>query len=80
MFDYTVCNQADAELFYKQCAAIEKNIPNLNKNDIIEDVDGTLAQRYDHEKGTILVKNDVQTDALYVTSHFDLLPYFEKAD
>ena len=76
MFDYNVCNQADQELFYKQCAAIEKNIPNLQKHEVLEDVDGTLFQRYSHERGVILVKNDIQVDALYVTSDFDLLPYF----
>ncbi|MBQ5865606.1 MAG: hypothetical protein IIW56_02870 [Oscillospiraceae bacterium] len=76
MFDYTVCTQADVELFHKQCAAIEKNIPNLKKHDLLEDVDGTLSQRYDHDRGQIVVKNDVQVDALYVTADFDLLPYF----
>ena len=76
MFDYTVCTQADVALFRKQCAAIEKNIPNLEKQDLLEDVDGTLSQRYDHPKGSIVVKNDMQVDALYVTADFDLLPYF----
>jgi len=76
MFDYTVCTQADVELFYKQCAAIEKNIPNLEKQELLEDVDGTLSQRYAHTKGSIVVKNDLQVDALYVTADFDLLPYF----
>lgn len=76
MFDYTVCTQADAELFRKQCAAIEKNIPNLEKQKMLEDVDGTLSQRYEHPKGCIVVKNDMQVDALYVTADFDLLPYF----
>ena len=76
MFDYTVCTQADVELFRKQCAAIEKNIPNLKKHELLVDVDGTLAQRYDHSIGTIMVKNDMQVDALYVTADFDLLPFF----
>lgn len=76
MFDYTVCTQADAELFHKQCAAIEKNIPNLEKQKMLEDVDGTLSQRYNHPRGSIVVKNDMQVDALYVTADFDLLPYF----
>lgn len=76
MFDYTVCTQADVELFYKQCAAIEKNIPSLKKYKLLEDVDGTLVQRYDHARGQIMVKNDVQVDALHVTADFDLLPYF----
>lgn len=76
MFDYNICTVADRELFYKQCKAIEKNIPNLTKDEILEDVDGTLTQIYSHSNGKITVKNDEPVGALYVRSDFDLLPYF----
>ena len=76
LFEYNVCNQADEELFYKQCAAIEKAISFLKKEPLLEDVDGTLVQKYVAPSGKITVRNDVQTDALYVLSEFDLLPYF----
>jgi len=50
-----------------------------NKKDIfLEDVDGTLVQKYTHSKGTVVVKNDLQVDALYISASFDLLPYFRK--
>lgn len=78
MFEYTVCNQADTELFYKQCSALEKRFPGMIVNDILKDVNGSIIQQYTHDRGRIIVKNDTQVDALYVTSDFDLLPYFKQ--
>ena len=78
MFEYNICNQGDAELFYKQCKAIEDNISALKKDRLIEDVDGSLTQMYNSHLGKIVVRNDLQVDALYVTSDFDLLPFFKK--
>lgn len=78
MHEYNICNQADEELFHKQCRAIEGHIPDLLADEPLRDVDGTLVQKYTHAKGTIKVKNDVQTDALFVVADFDLLPYFKK--
>ena len=77
MFDYTICNCADKALFEKQCRAIEQNVPQLQKLNLLQDVDGTLIQKYRHQKGNVVVKNDRQVDALYVQSDFDLNPYFE---
>ena len=76
MFEYNICNRADEQLFYRQCRAIEKYIPNLKKGELLNDVDGTLVQKYNHEKGSITVKNDCQVDVLYVDAEFDLTPYF----
>ena len=78
MFEYNICNQADEELFYKQCKAIEDNIRVLKKDRLIEDVDGSLIQMYSNHLGKIVVRNDLHVDALYVTSDFDLLPFFKK--
>lgn len=78
MFEYNICNQADAELFCKQCKAIEDNIGFLKKDSLMEDVDGSLIQIYSSHRGKIAVRNDLQVDALYVTSDFDLLPFFKK--
>ena len=77
MFEYNVCTQADEELFYKQCRSIEDNVPGLSASELLDDVDGTLVQKYSHPNGTIVVKNDCQVDALYVQSDFDLLLYFK---
>ncbi len=40
MLHYTICNMPNEELFYKQCAALEKNIPELMKEPLLEDVAG----------------------------------------
>lgn len=31
MFDYTICNAPDSDIFLRQCKALEKNIPDLEK-------------------------------------------------
>jgi hypothetical protein len=77
MFDYTICDQADELLFRKQCFALERNVQGLTNDALLESPDGTLIQKYTHPKGTVMVKNDVQVDALYILSDFDLLPYFK---
>ena len=76
-YSYNIYDQPDDELFYKQCAALEKHIPNLTKEYPLQDVDGSLIQIYYHEKGEIVVFNDYDIRALYVDSDFDLEPYFE---
>lgn len=78
-FSYTICTTFDSEIFYRQCAALEKHIPGLKKKDrLLEDVDGSLLQKYIHEKGEVIVCNDAPIDVVYVDSDFDLLPYFKK--
>ena len=76
LFEYNICNQADVVLFKQQCLALEAHIPGLQLYSNLEDVDGSVLRTYSHSKGTVKVKNDVQVDALYVTSDFDLAPYF----
>ena len=77
MFEYNICNQADAGLFERQCRALESNIPGLRESDFLKDVDGTLIRTYSHDNGVVKVKNDMQVDALYVVSEFNLLPFFD---
>ena len=66
-YSYTICNYFAPEWFDKQCAAIEKHIPDLKKHDL---------QKYDHPRGEIEVANDYEVGALYVDSDFDIEPYF----
>ncbi len=77
MYNYTICNQADASLFYRQCKALEDRIDGLQEKRFLEDVDGTAIREYTHPNGSVVVKNDCQVDALYVSSDFDLRRYFE---
>ena len=77
MYNYTICNQADAGLFCQQCKALKDNIPGIKEECLLEDVDGTATAEYSHPKGRVIVKNDYQVNAIYVISDFDLLPYFQ---
>lgn len=75
-FSYAICNQFAPDIFKKQCVAIEKNIPDLEKDELLKDVDGSTYQRYIHKKGEIIVDNNYYMNELNVESDFDLTPYF----
>ena len=75
MYDYTIYPDANRKLFYEQCRRIERRIPGLKKEELLETFDDTLIQVYLHPKGRIMVKNDELTGALYVQSVFDLKPF-----
>ena len=75
---YMICKQPDEDLFHRQCAAFERKFPNLRKDDLLEDVDGSAYQTYHHEAGDFVVRNDCYVGCLYVESDFDLVPYFKK--
>ena len=77
-FEYTICSQADDELFQKQCTAFERKFPDMVKERVLEDVDGSKFQTYHHTNGKIVVSNDYAIGCLYVDSEFDLLPYFKE--
>lgn len=76
MFEHTICNQADENIFHKQCLALEKNIPDLIKKDTLEDVDGSLTQLYSLYDKRVLVHSSKNIDAVYVESDVDLKPFF----
>ena len=76
MHIYTICNFADEEIFYKQCIAIEKRLQPLEKEEILEDVDGTKIQLYKFEKHAIKVVNSLYENEVYVESEIDIKPYF----
>lgn len=75
---YGICDQADKLLLKKQCIALEKNIPNLKKEELLEDVDGSQWQFYILENKEIVVRNDCCINELYIESDVDLLPYFNR--
>lgn len=79
MHKYVICNQADGILFEKQCRALEKKVLDLKEEDSYEDVDGTKVRRYNHPKGNVAVRSDVQVGVLLVEADFDLVPYFKNA-
>lgn len=75
-YTYNICTVPDKTLFYKQCAALEKHIPNLKKLDFLHDVDDSLIQLYEKDGQSIKVCNCEYIGALYVDSEFDLKPFF----
>lgn len=49
-YDYNICTNADEQIFENQCRALETHIPNLVKDKLLEDVDGSKTQRYYKDK------------------------------
>ena len=80
MFRYPICDAPDEEVFKKQCVALENRISNLNKEDLLQDVDGTLIQTYYLAGKKLMVKNSHYVGSVYIESEFDIDPYFEKKD
>lgn len=79
MFEYNICTVFDEDVFMKQCAAIERHIPGLQKKELISDVDGTQIQTYLLKDKEIIVLNDAGLGVL-VRSPDDITPYFKIKD
>lgn len=76
MYEYNICTQADEDIFYKQCAALEKKLDNLKKEKLIQDVDNSLIQKYTLEGKSVEVFNDNYIGSVYIKSDIDLERYF----
>lgn len=76
MFDYTICNQPDLDIFKRQCQALEKHISGLNKGKLLTDVDGSQIQFYSLDEKSITVHNSYYIGAVYISSEIDLTKFF----
>lgn len=76
MFSYGICNQADAEIFQKQCQTLEKHISSIQKGDMLTDVDGSQTQFYHIGDKEVTVHNSRYIGAVYIDSEVDLEQYF----
>lgn len=76
MFEYSICNKADNDIFAKQCSALENRIPNLIKEKLLNDVDGSRTQIYSLNGKKVSVHNSYYIDAVYVQSEIELQQYF----
>ena len=76
MFEYSICNQADEEIFVKQCSALEKHIPGLVKKDLSTDVDNSKVQEYTLGDAEITVHNDYYINEVVVKSEIELEHFF----
>ncbi len=77
VFEYIICNIADEEIFWKQCKALEKFIPNLIKVEFLHDVDDSKIQVYQLNGQQLSVHNSYYLNSVYIKSEFDIDPYFE---
>ena len=77
-YDYNICTNADEQIFENQCRALETHIPNLVKDKLLEDVDGSKMQRSYKDKKEILVKNSNYIGAVFIESEIELEPFFKK--
>ena len=68
MYSYTISKSANAEVFRETCNLIEQHYPQIKKDPLLEDVDGSLVQIYRIEEGQIRVESDFQVDAVYADS------------
>ena len=76
MYTYSICNVADEEIFTKQCATIEKYLQPLEKEELLEDVDGSKVQLYKFREHMVKVVNSFYVNEVYVESEIDIKPYF----
>ena len=76
MYRYTICNQADDIVFYKQCNALEKYLPGLKKEKQLMDVDGSKTQIYCFKNKKILVHYSFYLDEVSVESEIPIESYF----
>ena len=78
MFHYSICNIADESVFQKQCKALEKFVPQIRKEELLHDVDGSLTQLYSADGKLISVHNSKYIESVYVDSEIELNQYFKK--
>lgn len=77
MYQYTICNQPDEEIFWKQCSALEKHIPGLRLIDDLQDVDGNLIRIYDKDGAKIKVMNHFDLGGIFIDSEIKLEQFFK---
>nr|DAL05234.1 MAG TPA: hypothetical protein [Caudoviricetes sp.] len=80
MFDYTICNSPDSDIFLRQCKALEKNIPDLKKSEILKDIDGSEVAIYFKDDKKVTVHNSYYVGAVYIQSELDLTMFFPNAN
>lgn len=76
MFDYTICNQPDIDIFKRQCQALEKHIPDIKKVRLLTDIDDSQTQLYLLGDKSITVYNSYYIGAVYIESEIDLAQFF----
>lgn len=77
MFQYTICNVPDIDIYARQCHAIEKHVPGIEKVRELVDVDGSQFSIYAKDGAEIEVAMDYYIGGVFVDSDIDLLQFFK---
>ena len=75
--EYLIYGVASKKIFDKQCQALEKHIPELQKGKHLVDVDSSEWQHYTLGKEKIVVSTEKQVNGVFVQASFDLAKYME---
>lgn len=78
MFEYTICNQPDKNIFTKQCKALESHIPDIVKGKMLDDIDGSQTQIYAVKGKKVTIHNSYYVGAVYIQSEIELTHFFNK--
>lgn len=76
LYEYNICNQADEEIFLKQCNALENKISNIKKDKLLIDVDESKIQKYLLDGKEIKVYNSNYINEVFIRSEVELEQYF----
>lgn len=71
-YDYTIYPENNPTKFKDVCSLIESSHPELSKDDLLVDVDGSTIQIYGSEPNEVIVYDDYVIGAVYVKSDIDL--------
>lgn len=72
MFDYTILPYADDKIFNKALNLFESKFPDVQKEELLVDVDNTAIQIYVNQGQRIKFYNDYEVGAVYIESDIDL--------
>lgn len=78
MYQYTICNQPDEEIFRRQCAALEERVPHLKLVQELRDVDDSLIRMYEKDGGKVKIKNDFCAGGVFIDSDIELEQFFKE--
>lgn len=78
MFEYSICTVPDSNVFTRQCKAIEKNVPGIQKVELLVDADGSKTQTYIKDGKHINIHNSNYIGAVYISSEIELTQFFKK--
>jgi hypothetical protein len=79
-YNYVICTRADYDTYRKQCAALEKHVPDLVKEKELHDVDDSRYQHYWYGDQEIRVCNSTYLDELFVESDIELQQFFNSEE